>query len=40
MELQKTNKDVMTINFSTIKGDASLREAYDEIKMNLEGPHH
>jgi predicted transcriptional regulator len=40
MELQKTNKDVMTTNFSTIKGDASLKEAYDEIKMNLEGPPH
>ena len=38
MELQKTNKDVMTTNFSTIRGDASLKEAYDAIKMNLEGP--
>jgi predicted transcriptional regulator len=40
MELQKTNKDVMTPHFSTIKGDASLKEAYDKIKMNLEGPPH
>jgi predicted transcriptional regulator len=40
MELQKTNKDVMTTNFSTIKGDASLKEAYGKIKMNLEGPPH
>lgn len=40
MELQKTNKDVMTTNFSTIKGDASLKEAYVEIKMNMEGPPH
>jgi len=40
MEHQKTNKEVMTTNFSTIKGDASLKEAYDEIKMNLEGPPH
>lgn len=40
MELQKTNKDVMTTNFSTIKGDASLKEAYVEIKMNFEGPPH
>jgi predicted transcriptional regulator len=40
MELQKTNKDVMTANFSTIKGDASLKEAYNKIKMNLEGPPH
>ena len=40
MELQKANKDVMTTNFSTINGDASLKEAYDEIKMNLGGPPH
>jgi predicted transcriptional regulator len=40
MELQKTNKDVMTTNFSTISADGSLREAYDAIKMNLEGPPH
>jgi predicted transcriptional regulator len=40
MELQKTNKDVMTTNFSTIRADASLKEAYDAIKMNLEGPPH
>jgi len=40
MELQKTNKDAMTTNFSTIKGDASLKEAYGEIKRNLEGPPH
>ena len=40
MELQRTNKDVMTTNFSTIGADANLKEAYDAIKMNLEGPPH
>ncbi|MGE5255175.1 MAG: HPP family protein [Hyphomicrobiales bacterium] len=40
MELQKTNKDAMITNFSTIKADANLKEAYDEIKRNLEGPPH
>ena len=40
MELQKTNEDVMTTSFSTIRADASLREAYDAIKMNLDGPPH
>jgi len=40
MELQKTNKDVMTTHFSTIGADANLKEAYDAIKMNLEGPPH
>ena len=40
MELQRTNKDVMTTNFFTIRADANLKEAYDAIKMNLEGPPH
>jgi predicted transcriptional regulator len=40
MELQKTNKDVMTTNFPTIKADASLKQAYAEIKVNLGGPPH
>ena len=40
MELQRTNKDVMTTNFSTIRAYANLKEAYDAIKMNLEGPPH
>jgi len=40
MELHKTNKDIMATNFSTIRADASLKEAYDAIKMNLEGPPH
>ena len=40
MELQETNKEVMTTHFSTIGADANLKEAYDAIKMNLEGPPH
>jgi predicted transcriptional regulator len=40
MELQKTNSDVMTRDFATIKADASLKEAYNAIKKNLEGPPH
>ena len=40
MELQKTNNDVMSRDFSTIEGDAHLKEAYNSIKKNLEGPPH
>ena len=40
MELQKTNNEVMTRSFSTIRADAYLKEAYDVIKKNLEGPPH
>jgi predicted transcriptional regulator len=36
MESQKTNKDVMTSDFSTIKADANLKEAFEAIKKNLE----
>ena len=40
MEPQKTNKDVMTSNFSTIKTDANLKEAFEGItKMLEESPH-
>jgi predicted transcriptional regulator len=40
MEPQKTNKDVMTSDFSTTKADASLKEAFDGIRKNLEeSPH-
>ncbi|HSB05648.1 MAG TPA: CBS domain-containing protein [Thermodesulfobacteriota bacterium] len=40
MEPQKTNKDVMTSDFSTIKADASLKEAFEGIKKMLEkSPH-
>ena len=40
MELKKTNNDVMTRSFSTIRADAPLKEAYTAIKQNLEGPPH
>jgi predicted transcriptional regulator len=40
MELQKTNNDAMTPDFATIRADAHLKEAYDAIKKNLEGPPH
>jgi len=36
MEPQKTNKDVMTSDFSTIKTDANLKEAFEGIKKMLE----
>ena len=40
MQLEKTNNDVMTRAFSTIRADAPLKEAYNAIKQNLEGPPH
>jgi CBS domain-containing protein len=40
MELKEANKDVMTSNFTTIQAVANLKEAYDAIKTNLEGPPH
>jgi RNase H-fold protein (predicted Holliday junction resolvase) len=40
MEPQKMNKDVMTSDFSTIKTDANLKEAFEGIKKMLEkSPH-
>ncbi len=40
MEPQKTNKDVMTSDFSTIKTDANLKEAFEGIKKMLgKSPH-
>jgi predicted transcriptional regulator len=36
MEPEKMNKDVMRSGFSTIKTDASLKEAFDGIRKNLE----
>jgi predicted transcriptional regulator len=39
MELQKTNKDVMTSVFSTIKTEANLKEAFEGIIKNLEESH-
>jgi predicted transcriptional regulator len=38
MEHQKTNEDVMISVFYTIKADAYLKEAFEGIKENLEGP--
>lgn len=40
MEAQKTNKDVMTSDFSTINADADLKEAFENIKKTLEESHH
>ena len=40
MELTKKNTDMMIRTFSTIKADAPLKEAYEAIKQNLEGPPH
>ena len=40
MEPQKTNKDVMASDFSTIKTEANLKEAFEGIKEMLEkSPH-
>jgi predicted transcriptional regulator len=40
MQIKMMNKDVMIRSFSSIKADALLKEAYDLIKKNLEGPPH
>ncbi len=40
MEFKETNKEMMTAAFATIKGDTLLKEAYEAIKKNLEGPPH
>jgi predicted transcriptional regulator len=40
MEIKKTNQEMMTLDFPTIKADAHLKEAYLAIKSNLEGPPH
>lgn len=40
MEHQKTNQEVMTPFFSTIKAAAYLKEAFEGIKENLEGSPH
>lgn len=40
MEFKETNQEMMTASFATIKGDALLKEAYEAIKKNLEGPPH
>ncbi len=40
MEPQKTNKDVMTTDFSTVNADANLKEAFEGIKKTLEESSH
>lgn len=40
MEFKQTNQEMMTVNFAAIKGDTPLKEAYEAIKTNLEGPPH
>jgi predicted transcriptional regulator len=40
MALQLTNNEVMSRAFSTISAEASLKEAYTELKKNMEGPPH
>jgi len=40
MALTKTNNDMMIPTFPTIKADTHLKEAYEAIKKNLEGPPH
>jgi predicted transcriptional regulator len=36
MDAKKTNKDVMTSDFSTIKTDADLKKAFDGIRKSLD----
>jgi predicted transcriptional regulator len=36
----KTNKEVMKVEFASIREDSSLKEAFEAIKSNLEGPPH
>jgi len=40
MEPKKTNKDMMTADFPTLKADTPLKEAYFAIEQNLAGPPH
>jgi predicted transcriptional regulator len=40
MALQLTNNEVMSRAFSTISVEASLKDAYKELKKNMEGPPH
>jgi predicted transcriptional regulator len=40
MEFQETNREMMTASFAAIQGEAHLKEAYEAIKKNLEGPPH
>lgn len=40
MALNMTNNDMMNRAFATIRAEAFLKEAYDTLKKNLEGPPH
>jgi predicted transcriptional regulator len=40
MPLSKTNQEMMTTAFATVNKDASLKEAFEVMKRNLEGPPH
>ena len=40
MALQMTNNEVMSHAFDTISAEASLKEAYQALKKNMEGPPH
>ena len=40
MALQLTNSEVMSRAFATISAEAFLKEAYKELKKNMEGPPH
>jgi len=40
MEMEKTNNEVMTLDFYTISADATVKEAYASMEKNLQGPPH
>lgn len=40
MALQMANNEVMSRAFDTISAEASLKEAYQALKKNMEGPPH
>jgi predicted transcriptional regulator len=40
MALQLTNQEVMSRAFDTISAGATLKEAYQALKKNMEGPPH
>jgi predicted transcriptional regulator len=40
MPLETTNNEVMSRAFDTVSAEASLKEAYQALKKNMEGPPH
>jgi predicted transcriptional regulator len=40
MPTDKTNHEVMSRSFATIKAEATLKEAYQALQQNLAGPPH